>query len=129
NRVRWLSVNTHPLFRDGDRTPHAVVAIFRDVSEARQLEEERAAQAEALELQNQELFAQAEALEHGQALFRSLVDTAGSAIVGVRMDGSVFEWNREAEALFGVPRADALGRDYVNSFATPDYRAQISEGI
>ena len=45
------------------------------------------------------------------------------------MDGSVFEWNREAEALFGVPRGDALGRDYANSFATPDYRAQISSGI
>ena len=31
--------------------------------------------------------------------------------------------------MFGVPRGDALDRDYVSSFATPDYRAQISDGI
>jgi PAS domain-containing protein len=127
--VRWLMVNTRSIRRDPSESPYACLSVFRDVTEERQLEEERAAQAQAQELQNQELLEQAEALERGQALFRSLVDTAGSAIVGVRMDGSVFEWNREAEALFGVPRADALGRDYVNSFATPDYRAQISEGI
>jgi PAS domain S-box-containing protein len=129
NRVRWLSVNTHPLFRDGDRTPHAVVAIFRDVSLARQLEEERAAQAEALELQNQELFAQAEALAHGQALFRSLVDTAGNAIVGLDREGKVFEWNQEAEALFGVSRAAALGRDYAADFVPASHRPRMEGGI
>jgi PAS domain S-box-containing protein len=127
--VRWLMVNTRPIRRDPSELPYACLSVFRDVTDERQLEEERAAQAQAQELQNHELLEQAEALERGQALFRSLVDTAGSAIVGVRMDGSVFEWNREAEALFGVPRADALDRDYVNSFATPDYRAQISDGI
>jgi PAS domain S-box-containing protein len=99
------------------------------VTDERQLDEERAAQAQAQELQNHELLEQAEALERGQALFRSLVDTAGSAIVGVRLDGTVFEWNREAEALFGVPRGEALGRDYVASFTTPDYRVQIANGI
>ena len=127
--VRWLMVNTRPIRRGPSESPYACLSVFRDVTEERQLEEERAAQAQAQELQNHELLEQAEALEREQALFRSLVDTAGSAIVGVRMDGSVFEWNREAEALFGVPRGDALGRDYVNSFATPDYHAQISSGI
>ena len=127
--VRWLMVNTRPIRRGPSESPYACLSVFRDVTDERQLEEERAAQAQAQELQNHELLEQAEALEREQALFRSLVDTAGSAIVGVRMDGSVFEWNREAEALFGVPRGDALGRDYVNSFATPDYHAQISSGI
>ena len=127
--VRWLMVNTCPIRRAPGQRPYACLSVFRDVTDERQLEEERAAQAHAQELQNQELLEQAEALERGQALFRSLVDTAGSAIVGVRMDGTVFEWNREAEALFGVSRGDALGRDYVNSFATPDYRAQIAKGI
>jgi PAS domain S-box-containing protein len=127
--VRWVAVSTRPIRRSPEQAPWACLSIFRDVSDERQLEEERAAQAQAQELQNQELLEQAEALERGQALFRSLVDTAGSAIVGMRMDGTVFEWNREAEALFGVPRGEALGRDYVNTFATPDYRAQISRGI
>jgi PAS domain S-box-containing protein len=127
--VRWLLVNTRPIRRAPDEPPYACLSVFRDVTDERQLEEERAAQAQAQELQNQELLEQAEALERGQALFRSLVDTAGSAIVGVRLDGTVFEWNREAEALFGVPRAEALGRDYVGTFATPDYRGQIASGI
>src|SRR5687768_932663 len=127
--VRWLMVNTRPIRRDPSELPYACLSVFRDVTDERQLEEERAAQAQAQELQNHELLEQAEALERGQALFRSLVDTAGSAIVGVRMDGSVFEWNREAEALFGVPRGDALGREYVGTFATPDYRGQIADGI
>jgi PAS domain S-box-containing protein len=127
--VRWLLVNTRPIRRATGELPYACLSVFRDVTDERQLEEERAAQAQAQELQNQELLEQAEALERGQALFRSLVDTAGSAIVGVRLDGTVFEWNREAEALFGVPRSEALGRDYVGAFATPDYRGQIANGI
>jgi PAS domain S-box-containing protein len=127
--VRWINVNTRPMRRRPEEQPYACLSVFRDVTDERQLEEERTAQAEAQELQNQELLEQAEALEREQALFRSLVDTAGSAIVGLRMDGTVFEWNREAETLFGVPRAEALGRDYVATFATAEYRAQIAKGL
>jgi PAS domain S-box-containing protein len=127
--VRWILVNTRPIRRVASELPYACLSVFRDVTDERQLEEERAAQAQAQELQNHELLEQAEALEREQALFRSLVDTAGSAIVGVRLDGTVFEWNREAEALFGVARVDALGREYVGTFATPDFRAQIASGI
>ena len=127
--VSWVSVTTRPLRRAPGEMPYACLSVFHDITDERQLEEERSVQAQAQELQNQELLEQAEALERGQALFRSLVDTAGSAIVGVRMDGSVFEWNREAETLFGVSRAEALGRDYVSSFATTDYRSQIASGI
>jgi PAS domain S-box-containing protein len=127
--VRWVAVNTRLIRRADDDPPAGCLSVFRDVTDERQLEEERTAQAQAQELQNQELLEQAEALERGQALFRSLVDTAGSAIVGMRRDGTVFEWNREAEALFGVPRAEALGRDYVSAFATVDYRTQIASGL
>jgi PAS domain S-box-containing protein len=126
---RWLSITTHPLRTDEETAPHAAVVVFRDVTDAQQLEEERAAQAEALELQNRELFAQAEALERGQALFRSLVDTAGSAIVGLGMDGRIFEWNRESELLFGVTRADALGRDYAEDFVPEPHRDRMRGGI
>jgi PAS domain S-box-containing protein len=127
--VRWIVVNTRPMRRRPEEQPYACLSVFRDVTDERQLEEERSAQAQAQELQNQELLEQAEALAREQALFRSLVDTAGSAIVGLRMDGTVFEWNREAETLFGVPRAEALGRDYVGTFATAEYRAQIAKGL
>lgn len=127
--VRWLSVNTNPLYRDDNTAPHAAVTLFRDVTFARKVEEERAAQAEALEMQNEELLSQADALERGQALFRSLVETAGSAIIGLDSGGTVFEWNREAESLFGVSRADALGQNYAEQFVTPQHRDRMRGGI
>ncbi len=125
----WLSENTHPLYRTPGEPPYAAFAVFRDVTLDRQIEEERAAQARALAMQNQELLAQADALERGQALFRSLVDTAGSAIVGLDTDGRVFEWNRESEVLFGVSRDDAIGRSYVEAFVTPVHRDTMRKGI
>jgi PAS domain S-box-containing protein len=127
--ARWLSVNTHPLRRSEDARPHAAVSVFRDVTADRRLADERAAQAEALELQNRELLEQADLLERGQALFRSVVETAGSAIIGLDTAGVVFEWNREAEALFGVPRAYAIGRSYVEAFAAPEHRTAMRDGI
>jgi PAS domain S-box-containing protein len=127
--TRWLAVNTLPLFRDGATAAHAAVTIFRDVSDERELDAERVAQAEALALQNQELLAQADALERGQALFRSLVDTAGNAIVGLDLDGRVFEWNREAELMFGVMRADAVGCDYAQDFIPEMHRERMRGGI
>jgi PAS domain S-box-containing protein len=128
-RTIWLSENTHPLFRAPGERPYAAFAVFRDVTVDRRVEEERAVQAQALALQNHELLQQADALERGQALFRSLVDTAGSAIIGLDLDGRVFEWNRESEALFGVSRADAIGRDYADAFVTPLHREKMRGGI
>ena len=127
--VRWLHVNTNPLFRGDSPTPHAAVSIFRDITLARRIEEERAAQAEALELQNRELISQADALEREQALFRSLVETAGSVIVGLDAEGRVFEWNREAELLFGVPKAEALGKIYAERFVTARHRDRMRDGV
>ena len=125
----WLSENTHPLYRAPGEPPYAAFAVFRDITMDRRVEEERLAQAQALALQNQELLQQAEALERGQALFRSLVDTAGSAIVGLDLEGRVFEWNRESETLFGVSRADAIGKDYAEAFVTPMHREKMRGGI
>lgn len=127
--MRWLSVNTHPLCRRPGEKPYAVVSIFRDITLDRRAHEERTAQAEALELQNRELLLQAEALERGEALFRSVVETAGSAIVGLDREGRVFEWNREAETLYGVSRDEAIGQPYVNAFVTDRHRDEMQHGI
>ena len=127
--TRYISGNMHPLYRGESEQPHAAVTIFRDVTAARRLEEEREAQAQALELQNHELLAQADKLERGSALFRSLVETAGSAIIGLDLEGKVFEWNREAETLFGVPRVEAIGRLYAEEFVTTEFRERMRGGI
>lgn len=127
--VRWQRVNTHALSRGADENAYAVVSIFRDITIERRIEEERVAQADALELQNRELIEQANALARERALFRSLVDTAGISIVGLDMSGVVFEWNRETEVLYGVPRAEAIGRNYTEDFVSAKYRAQMYQGM
>ena len=125
----WLSVNTHPLCRQPGERPYGVVSIFRDITLDRHAHEERNAQAQALEMQNQELLLQAERLERGESLFRSVVETAGSAIVGLDREGRVFEWNREAETLFGVSRDEAMGKPYVDAFVTGRHRDGMQRGI
>jgi len=58
--------------------------------------------------------------------YRSVVDTAGSAILVVSPDGSIVEFNREAERVLGWAREEALGRHYsvlnvpVSAFRAPD---------
>jgi PAS domain S-box-containing protein len=42
----------------------------------------------------------------------SLVQSLGAVVIGLRPDHTIFEWNREAERVFGFARADALGRNY-----------------
>ncbi len=127
--LRFFAVNTRPLFSSTGTQPNAVVILFRDVSLQRRADEELIAQAQALEMQNQELLEQADQLERGQALFRSLVETAGSAIVGLDADGRVFEWNREAELLFGVSRQNAIGRRYVDEFVPKEEQGRLNAGV
>ncbi len=44
--LTWISINTQPLFRGGERTPYAAVASFFDITERKQAEDAlRAAQA------------------------------------------------------------------------------------
>jgi PAS domain S-box-containing protein len=37
--VRWVSINTRPMFREGETAPHAVVISFSDITEKRQAEQ------------------------------------------------------------------------------------------
>ena len=75
--------------RAGGRTFHTIVV--RDVSERERAEV---------------------ALRTSEARFRNLIETAGAAIVSLAPDGTIREWNHEAERLFGWPRDEMLGRDY-----------------
>ena len=81
---------TATTFRDAEGTERGYVFV-RDVTERRSAEQ---------------------ALLASEHRYRSLVETTGSVLVGIAPDGMVFEWNREAERLFGYARREVLGRDY-----------------
>lgn len=63
------------------------------------------------------------------ALLAAIVETAGSVIVGLRADHTIFLWNRAAEELYQTPRDDAIGSDYVARFIAPEHRAFVAADI
>ena len=86
--LRWITINTKPLFRTGDARPHAVVASFADVTDRMAAE---AAQRESEER------------------YRTLVEHAPEAIVVLDPDSGHFvDVNENATRLFGLPRAALL---------------------
>ncbi len=52
----------------------------------------------------------ADALRHSEQLLRSVLETALDAFVAIDVNGSVVEWNRRAETMFGRHRDDAVGQ-------------------
>jgi len=51
-----------------------------------------------------------EALEHNEARFRSVVETAGDAIISIDSRGNIIFWNRSAEAIFGYSADEMTGK-------------------
>jgi len=45
-----------------------------------------------------------------RALLASIADSAGDAIFGAAMDGTILNWNKAAETLYGYPAADMMGK-------------------
>jgi PAS domain S-box-containing protein len=70
-----------------------------------------------------------QALRASEDRYRSLVELAGSVIVVVGPDGLIVEFNREAEAFFGIPRAEALGRDYLETCVADAQRAAVAADL
>ncbi|MBX3175133.1 MAG: PAS domain S-box protein [Gemmatimonadaceae bacterium] len=62
-------------------------------------------------------------------LLATLVDTAGSVMIGLRTDFTVFLWNRAAEQLYGVARTKALECNYLESFLPARHRAPVAKNL
>jgi PAS domain S-box-containing protein len=69
------------------------------------------------------------ALRASEDRYRSLVELAASVIVVLDDAGRITEFNREAEAFFGVSRLDALGRDYVQCCVSDLQREQVAADL
>jgi PAS domain S-box-containing protein len=53
---------------------------------------------------------------------RLILDTAYDAFVGVDSEGRIIDWNPQAEAVFGWPREEALGRQVAETIIPPQFR-------
>ena len=70
----------------------------------------------------------ATALGRERAYVRSLLHTVDAAVLLIALDGSVLEWNRRAESLYGVSGDEALGRPYAD-FLPQEERDRVDAEI
>ena len=61
--------------------------------------------------------------------FRSLIETAGSIIIGLTPNGEIVEWNREAERLYGQTREEVLDQNYFELFIQESDRFHLMAEI
>lgn len=69
------------------------------------------------------------ALAASEERFRTLFDTARSAIVQLDPNGHIVEFNPEAERLHEVKRSEVIGQEYGARFLTDAYRNPFQEAI
>jgi len=84
----WVETRVRPV-RDDEGRPHGLIAVLRDISERRGLEERLAAT---------------------EARARSIIADANMAVVSLDESGCVVEWNRFAEITFGWRADEVVGR-------------------
>ncbi len=102
DRVRWLSINTRPLFRPGEPSPYSVVLSVTDITEARRAEK---------------------ALRESEQRFRSLAASAPIGIYWVNAGGELAWANARALEIFGMSLEEARGGGYRASIAPDDLPA------
>jgi PAS domain S-box-containing protein len=59
-----------------------------------------------------------------RAWLSAIVESSSDAIIGSRLDGTVFSWNAGAEALYGYTPAEAIGQP-VSIVVPPDRRGEL----
>jgi len=75
--------------------------------------------------------AQAEATRAttAEARTRLVIDTALDAVIGMDADGRITEWNPPAEAIFGWPHDEAIGRLLSEMIVPPQHRDAHTQGL
>ena len=70
-----------------------------------------------------------EKLQKSEKQYRSLIETAGSVIIGLTPDHRIVEWNREAERTYGWSRQEIFGKNYVRFFVPEKDQASVEADI
>lgn len=58
----------------------------------------------------------------------ALVESADEAMLSTGLDGTILTWNRGAEAMYGYPAADAIGR-HVDLIVPADLRPELRDSL
>ncbi len=66
-------------------------------------------------------------LQQSEARTRAIIDAAPDAFATIECDGTVLQWNREAERLFGFGAQEALGHDVAELMFAPEHRGAHEE--
>lgn len=69
------------------------------------------------------------ALEQAEEQSRTIIETAGCAILCIDTRYRILEWNRGAEKIYGWARAEILGKNYVEWFLPEEVRPLVVEEI
>src|SRR5579863_8923511 len=84
---RSLQIVGVPVVTPGGKVER-VIGFFREISELRQSERER-------------------------ALLAAVVESSGDAVVSAALDGTLVSWNHRAEEMFGFAQAEAIGQSFL----------------
>mgnify|MGYP002629833409 FL=1 len=106
-RTTWVSTSKLPL-RDRDNKVVGTFGVSRDIT----------AQQEALN-----------ALSQSERLNRQIVATALDAFVGMDAEGTIIDWNPQAEVIFGWKSEEALGKTLADTIIPERFRAAHFAGL
>jgi PAS domain S-box-containing protein len=105
--VVWIQL-TGSIVSEGDGTPLYFIAQIQDITERKQAED---------------------LLRGSEQSMRAILNGALDAVISMDEQGVITDWNSRAEAIFGWPRADAIGRNLAETIIPPRYREQHHRGM
>ncbi len=133
-KFSWVSINTSPLFRNGDLEPYAVIISLLDITERKRAEEEILKKNEELNVSYEEIMAteeelranldelskQQQASEESKQQLNDIIEFLPDATVVVDSQGIVIAWNHAIEKMTGISKNDMIGKGD-HAFTIPFY--------
>ena len=114
------------VYYDADGKVAGAFAAARDITEAKQQQEE-------LRKNNEEMRIQRQRIEEASRYARSLIESALDPLVTISADGHIMDVNSATEKVTGFTREKLIGSDFCNYFTEPEqaligYRQVFSQG-
>lgn len=114
------------LVRSHDGKELGVVNIVQDLTEIREAENEIRQLNQSLEQRVVERTAQ---LQESEERFRAVTESAGDAIICLKMPDTIYLWNKKAEEIFGYSAAEAVGTFLHDLIVPEQYRRDAGRGL